>query len=57
MIIEAEQGRSIAAGGVVSWCNPIDDTTHSAFELGIRFYRSIDASVFAQQVEEDADAA
>ena len=57
VIIEAEGGLSAAIGGVVAWCNTIDDTTPPAFELGIRFFEPIDASGFAGQDQPDADAA
>jgi PilZ domain len=57
VIIETAKGQSIAAGGVVTWCNPIDDTTHPAFELGVRFYEPIDSSGFAEQTQPNEDAA
>lgn len=57
VIIESEQGRSLAAGGVVAWCNPIDDTDPSAYELGVRFYAPIDADGFAEQPGASEEAA
>ncbi len=46
IIIETENGQSIAAGGEVSWCNPIKDDSVDAYELGIQFYVPINASCF-----------
>ena len=57
VIIESEQGQSIAAGGVVAWCNPIGDTDPPAYELGVRFYTPIDADIFAEQSDTSEDAA
>ncbi|MEZ6190829.1 MAG: PilZ domain-containing protein [Phycisphaerales bacterium] len=57
VIIETEQGQSIAAGGVVAWCNPIDDTDPPAYELGVRFYTPIDADIFADQSDPAEEAA
>lgn len=57
VIIETEQGQSLAAGGVVAWCNPIDDTDPPAYELGIRFYQPIDASGFAENPGDAEEAA
>ena len=57
VIIETEQGRSLAAGGVVVWCNPIDDTDPPAYELGIRFYQPIDAGGFGDNPGDAEEAA
>lgn len=57
VIIETEQGQSIAAGGVVAWCKPIDDTDPPAYELGVRFYAPIDADIFAEQSDPAEEAA
>lgn len=48
VIIETDRGQSIAAGGVVAWCRPIDDTDPPAYELGVRFYAPVDADGFAE---------
>ena len=57
VIIETDQGLSTAIGGVIAWCNPIDDTMPPAFELGVRFYEPIDANGFAGQDQRNIDAA
>ncbi len=57
VIIETEQGRSLAAGGTVAWCKPINDTDPPAYELGIRFYAPIDAGLFAGQSDTAETAA
>jgi hypothetical protein len=57
VIIETESGDHLAAGGEVSWCNPIDGAAAAAYELGIRFYAPIDASRFAPRTEPNEDAA
>lgn len=57
VIIETEEGLSTAIGGVIAWCNPIDNTMPLAFELGVHFYTPIDASVFAGQNQQDTDVA
>jgi len=57
VIIESTAGRSIAAGGTIAWCNPINDTDPPAYELGIRFYKPINADIFAQEQSEAEDAA
>lgn len=57
VIIETEQGQSLAAGGAVSWCKPIDGTDPQAYELGIRFYAPIDADIFAEPSDSAEEAA
>ncbi len=53
VIIETKEGLNLAIGGIVAWCNPINDTMPPAFELGIRFH----ASGFAEQDQKIEDAA
>ncbi len=57
VIIQTEGGQSLAAGGVVAWCQPIASTEPGAYELGVRFYQPIDAGRFAQMPLPDEDAA
>jgi len=57
VIIESTAGQSTAVGGTVAWCNPVKSTETPAYELGIRFYEPIDASPFADHIEEAEDAA
>ena len=57
VIIESVDDRSIAAGGVTAWCNPIKDTDPPAFELGIRFHEPIDISPFTDSTGAEEDAA
>jgi PilZ domain-containing protein len=57
VIIESNDGTSIAAAGEVAWCNPVTGTDPPAYELGIRFYEPIDANPFAQQDDDTQDVA
>ncbi len=42
VIIESDTGKNLPAGGVVAWCQPINETDPPAYDLGIRFYQPID---------------
>lgn len=57
VIIETTEGPSEAIGGEVAWCNPIDDTTPPAYEVGIRFYQPIQAECFIDSSDADEQAA
>jgi hypothetical protein len=57
VIIESNDGRSIATTCVVAWCNPVTGTDSPAYELGMRFNEPIDASPFAQQDDGTQDVA
>lgn len=57
VIIETTTGQTLAAGGTIAWCNPVKNTDPSAYELGIRFYKPIDASPFADHDENAEEAA
>ncbi len=56
VIIESTTGQSIAVGGTIAWCNPVKGMDTPAYELGIRFYETIDASPFAEQPDSAQDA-
>jgi len=57
VIIESTEDRSTIAGGVVAWCNPINDTDPPAYEIGVRFHQPIDTSLYVERTDDEEEAA
>ncbi len=57
LIIETNGRGSVASGGVVAWCKPVEGLDLPAYEIGLRFNTTIDADLIIEDPPTSEEAA